>query len=85
MMSGLRPSDTPAVAGDPMRLAHRGMWIAMAAFAAAIVSACVLVGFVLLSLDYDFDNGLMTPFGPAWGPLALLAFAVAVVMAIGWF
>jgi len=78
MMSGLRPSDAPAAAGDPTRLAHRGMWIAMATFAAAIVSTCVLVGMVLLSLDYDFDNGLMKPFGPAWGPLALVAFAAGV-------
>jgi len=61
-----------------MRLARRGMWIAIAVLSAAMVSAGVLVGLVLLSLDYDFDNGLLAPFGSAWGPLALLAFAAAV-------
>ena len=78
MTSGLLPSDSPVARGDPLRLARRGMWIAIAVFAAAIVCAGVLVGLVLSSLDYDFDNGLLAPFGPAWGPLALLAFAVTV-------
>lgn len=61
---------------DPQAIA-RGQAFAALGITFAVAAAVVLVTLVLLGLDYDFEDGILDPFEPAWTPIALVLAAIA--------
>ncbi len=53
-----------------------GRWIAAGAVALATAGAAVLLVAVLVSLEYDLEDGVLELFGPAWAPLGLVGFSL---------
>ncbi len=54
-------------------IVERGRWLAAGAVALAFAGAAVLLVTVLTTLEYDFEEGALAPFGPARGAIVLVA------------
>jgi hypothetical protein len=69
--------DQEAVDGIEASAITRGRVLTTVAFLLAIGAAVTLLTLVLLGLEYDFDDGILDPFDPAWAPLLVLGAAIS--------
>ena len=69
--------DQEQVDGIEASAITRGRVLTTVAFLLAIVAAMTLVTLVLVGLEYDFDDGILDPFDPAWAPLLVLGAAIS--------
>ena len=74
-MSGSAVSELPETGSRAERPAS-GRWIAAAACVLAVVGALLFASAVLVSLEYDLEDGVLELLEPAWVPFGLLAFGL---------